>query len=67
MKINRLIEEIKKANNHLKEKVELKTFELSQSYDETLYILSKALELRDRETQGHTVPLADLIVGLSKM
>lgn len=64
---NRLFDELKNAHNDLEDKVKLKTIKLSQSYDETLNILSKALELRDRETQGHTLRLADLTVDLSSM
>lgn len=41
---NRLFDELKNAHNNLEERVKIKTIKLSQSYDETLNILSKALE-----------------------
>jgi len=63
----KLFEDLKKSHRWLEDQVEEKTEELYHSYDETLYILSKALELRDRETQGHTVRLAEITVELSKI
>lgn len=63
----KLFSEIKRSHKYLEKEVEIKTGELAHSYDETLNILSKALELRDRETQGHTVRLAELTVKLAKL
>ncbi|MEJ5167407.1 MAG: HD domain-containing phosphohydrolase, partial [Thermoanaerobaculia bacterium] len=63
----KLFSEIQSSHKNLEKQVEIKTGELSHSYDETLNILSKALELRDRETQGHTVRLAELTVKLAKI
>lgn len=63
----KLFSEIQQSHKSLEKQVEIKTGELAHSYDETLNILSKALELRDRETQGHTLRLAEITVKLSKM
>lgn len=63
----RLFRDLQKSHNLLEEEVAIKTIELAQSYDETLYILSKSLELRDKETQGHTIRLAELTVELAKI
>lgn len=63
----RLFRDLQKSHNFLEDQVAIKTIELAQSYDETLYILSKSFELRDKETQGHTIRLAELTVELSKI
>lgn len=63
----KLFKEIQRSHELLEKEVEIKTGELAHSYDETLNILSKALELRDRETQGHTARLAELTVKVAKL
>jgi PAS domain S-box-containing protein/putative nucleotidyltransferase with HDIG domain len=40
--------------------------ELAAAYDETILGWSKALELRDEETQGHSVRVVDLTVRLAR-
>lgn len=39
---------------------------LERSYDATLIALSRALDLRDRETEGHSVRVANLAVEIGK-
>ncbi len=41
--------------------------ELSQAYDATIEGWSRALELRDNETEGHTQRVADLTVKLARL
>jgi putative nucleotidyltransferase with HDIG domain len=41
--------------------------ELSRSYDETIQGWSSALDLRDRETEGHTLRVADLTLKLAQV
>ena len=52
-------------NRTLFESLERSNAELAQAYDTTLEGWSKALELRDRETHGHTGRVVDLSVRLA--
>lgn len=51
-----LLENLQKANA-----------ELRQSYDATIEGWSQALDLRDRETEGHTRRVTDMAIGLARM
>ncbi|MBT3336443.1 MAG: HD domain-containing protein [Anaerolineae bacterium] len=46
--------ELRKLNNELERRVQERTQELADSYDYTLEGWAKALELRDKETEGHS-------------
>jgi PAS domain S-box-containing protein len=46
--------------------LEQKNIELSDAYDTTIEGWSRALELRDRETEGHTLRVTELTVELAK-
>ena len=48
------------------ENLQRSNLELALAYDVTLEGWSRALELRDRETQGHTVRVAELTVHLAR-
>jgi response regulator RpfG family c-di-GMP phosphodiesterase len=50
-----LVENLQKAN-----------LELQQSYDATIEGWSRALDLRDRETEGHTLRVTEMAVGLAR-
>ena len=66
MENGRLYNDMKKSRDSLDLRVRERTAELQLAYDETLQGLSKALELRDRETQGHTLRVAEMAVRLAR-
>jgi PAS domain S-box-containing protein len=53
-------------NVSLFENLERSNFELTLAYDKTIEGWSKALDLRDRETEGHTRRVTDLTLKLAK-
>jgi HD-GYP domain-containing protein (c-di-GMP phosphodiesterase class II) len=53
-------------NAQLFENLQKSNLELSQAYDTTLEGWGKALELRDKETQGHTMRVTDLTLKLAR-
>ncbi len=53
-------------NAQLFENLQKSNLELSQAYDTTLEGWGKALELRDKETQGHTIRVAELTLKLAR-
>ncbi|MCP4141022.1 MAG: GAF domain-containing protein [Chloroflexi bacterium] len=53
-------------NNYLFEDLKDSNEELARAYDTTLEGWGKALELRDKETQGHTLNVTDLTLQLSR-
>jgi putative nucleotidyltransferase with HDIG domain len=53
-------------NNYLFEDLKNSNEELARAYDTTLEGWGKALELRDKETQGHTLNVTDLTLQLAR-
>ncbi|HRJ75137.1 MAG TPA: HD domain-containing phosphohydrolase, partial [Anaerolineales bacterium] len=53
-------------NVNLFENLERSNFELTLAYDKTIEGWSKALDLRDRETEGHTRRVTDLTLKLAQ-
>ena len=53
-------------NNYLFEELDSSHKELKRAYDTTLEGWGKALELRDEETQGHTVSVTELTLELAR-
>jgi HD-GYP domain-containing protein (c-di-GMP phosphodiesterase class II) len=53
-------------NSHLFDNLQKSNQELTQAYDITLEGWARALELRDRETEGHTRRVTDLTLRLAK-
>jgi len=53
-------------NTHLFENLQRSNQELMQAYDTTLEGWARALELRDRETEGHTRRVTELTLRLAK-
>jgi putative nucleotidyltransferase with HDIG domain/PAS domain S-box-containing protein len=49
-----LEKELRKLNSELEERVRARTFELAEAYDTTLEGWARTLELRDKETEGHS-------------
>ena len=62
----RLTRGLRQARDELELRVLERTSELVQAYDSTLQGWSMALELRDQETQGHTLRVAELTVRLAR-
>lgn len=53
-------------NHRLVEDLQQSNEELARAYDTTLEGWGKALELRDKETQGHTVNVSDLTLRVAR-
>lgn len=62
----RLENDLKRLNGELEERVRERTAELAQAYDTTLQGWAKALELRDKETEGHSRRVTEMTVALAK-
>jgi signal transduction protein with GAF and PtsI domain len=53
-------------NAELFENMQLSNIELIRAYDDTLEGLSRALDLRDKETEGHTRRVADVTLQIAR-
>jgi putative nucleotidyltransferase with HDIG domain len=62
LEINRLLAE----NAHLIESLQLANYELVKSYDATIEGWSRAMDLRDHETEGHTQRVTKMTVGMAQ-
>lgn len=58
-------EDLIESKLKLEVRVQERTSELSQAYDTTIEGWSKALDLRDKETEGHSLRVTDLTLQLS--
>jgi PAS domain S-box-containing protein len=58
--------QLKSLNETLEERVLEKTRELAESYDTTLEGWAKALELRDKETEGHSRRVVEETIQLAR-
>lgn len=56
----------RKDNARLLDELQVNTFELSMAYDKTLEGWARALEIRDRETSGHTRRVTELTIRLAR-
>ncbi|PKO08293.1 MAG: hypothetical protein CVU40_16040 [Chloroflexi bacterium HGW-Chloroflexi-2] len=54
-------------NSQLFEGLQRSNFDLSMAYDATIEGWSRAMDLRDRETEGHTIRVTELTVQLAGM
>jgi PAS domain S-box-containing protein/putative nucleotidyltransferase with HDIG domain len=52
--LKELEQELRKLNSELEDRVRARTWELAEAYDTTLEGWARALELRDKETEGHS-------------
>jgi PAS domain S-box-containing protein len=58
--------ELKTLNEHLEERVADQTREIAESYETTLEGWARALELRDKETEGHSRRVIGVTVRLAR-
>lgn len=59
--------QLKSLNENLEERVAEKTRELTESYETTLEGWAKALELRDKETEGHSRRVVEKTLQLARI
>lgn len=52
--LKELEKELRKLNSELEDRVHARTWELAEAYDTTLEGWARTLELRDKETEGHS-------------
>ncbi len=64
--LQELNEELRKLNSELEERVRLRTNELAEAYDTTLQGWARALELRDKETEGHSRRVTAMTLKLAR-
>jgi HD-GYP domain-containing protein (c-di-GMP phosphodiesterase class II) len=57
---------LREQTEHLLEDLKVSNRELTEAYDTTLEGWAKALELRDRETEGHTRRVTELTLHLAR-
>ncbi|MFZ5858774.1 MAG: HD domain-containing phosphohydrolase [Chloroflexota bacterium] len=57
--------QLKELNEDLERRVQARTEELAEAYDTTLEGWARALELRDKETEGHSWRVTELTMKLS--
>lgn len=60
-----LQENLKRLNDELEQRVQERTRDLEEAYDTTLEGWAKALELRDKETEGHSWRVTDTTIKLA--
>ena len=58
--------ELRELNLDLEHRVRLRTQELAEAYDTTLEGWAKALELRDKETEGHSRRVTETTVAVAR-
>ena len=57
---------LKQLNTQLEQRVNERTAELANAYDTTLQGWAKALELRDKETEGHSRRVTEMTIMLAR-
>ena len=57
--------ELRKLNAELEDRVRARTWELAEAYDTTLEGWARALELRDKETEGHSRRVTETTLKLA--
>ncbi|MFN8413690.1 MAG: histidine kinase N-terminal 7TM domain-containing protein [Anaerolineales bacterium] len=58
--------ELRKLNAELEDRVRARTWELADAYDTTLEGWARALELRDKETEGHSRRVTNMTLKLAQ-
>ena len=64
--LKELERELRALNLDLENRVRLRTVELAEAYDTTLEGWAKALELRDKETEGHSRRVTETTVAVAR-
>ncbi|MEP7135081.1 MAG: histidine kinase N-terminal 7TM domain-containing protein [Chloroflexota bacterium] len=64
--LKELERELRELNVDLEKRVRLRTMELAEAYDVTLEGWAKALELRDKETEGHSRRVTETTVAVAR-
>jgi PAS domain S-box-containing protein len=64
--LKELERELRELNVDLEKRVRLRTQELAEAYDITLEGWAKALELRDKETEGHSRRVTETTVAVAR-
>jgi PAS domain S-box-containing protein/putative nucleotidyltransferase with HDIG domain len=63
--LKKLERELRELNQELEDRVRARTKDLAESYDTTLEGWAKALELRDKETEGHSRRVTETTLKLA--
>jgi PAS domain S-box-containing protein/putative nucleotidyltransferase with HDIG domain len=58
--------ELRKLNSELEGRVRARTWELAEAYDTTLEGWARALELRDKETEGHSRRVTEITLKIAR-
>lgn len=58
--------ELRKLNSELENRVQLRTRELAEAYESMLEGLARALELRDKETEGHSRRVTEFALKIAQ-
>lgn len=64
--LKELENELRKLNAELEDRVRARTWELADAYDTTLEGWARALELRDKETEGHSRRVTDMTLKVAQ-
>ncbi len=64
--LKELERELRELNLELEHRVRLRTQELAEAYDTTLEGWAKALELRDKETEGHSRRVTETTIAVAR-
>jgi len=63
--LKQLETELRKLNSELEDRVRARTWELADAYDTTLEGWARTLELRDKETEGHSRRVTDTTLKIA--
>ncbi len=63
--LKELENELRKLNTELEDRVRARTWELADAYDTTLEGWARALEIRDKETEGHSRRVTDMTLKIA--
>jgi len=58
--------ELRKLNSELEDRVRARTSDLAEAYDTTLEGWARALELRDKETEGHSRRVTEITLKIAR-
>lgn len=64
--LKELENELRKLNSQLEDRVQMRTRELAEAYESMLEGLARALELRDKDTEGHSRRVTDTTLKIAQ-